>query len=156
MSTPSLLHPTSMSSPVRKRPGGTLSQTASQATQDLLKHDLVSHVSGEDFLRTHLSWTGDYECHTWTGDLQGWVDQVEDTSGNEISLYTEDAPLLRLLNAVSEKIRASLASKHAPALTFRSCHNQHVLNPFGPSLKPDIVVLREDMTALKKLTGECS
>ncbi|KAG9090908.1 hypothetical protein FRC06_000829 [Ceratobasidium sp. 370] len=122
---------------------------------DLRKRNVIADVTGKDFLATYLAGTASNQ--SWPVDLRGLVKEIKTwkTSLEEPLLYTESAPLLRLLNSISLQI---FRLQHpplgkAPALLFRTRHGNPIPHPFNRNpLSPDIVVEWGAWEVLTKLS----
>jgi hypothetical protein len=117
---------------------------------------LTAEIPMQNFQAAYLSATDRDNQSSWSKEQMVWVTQIK-TIQQEILLYTQNAPLLRLLNSISKQVLDSLDShgeKNMPALVFRSGHRVLIPNPYGKNLSPDIIVLREEAHVLEQLAGE--
>lgn len=146
----------SLSSPTKAGPNA-FNQTTSSAGAYLKNTCAANQVALEGFLNEYLS-TAPNAVPTPSGNYRSLVRRIKETkSGSEETLYTGRAPLLCLLNAMSQEVYNSLSSdQRSSALIFRTCHHRQIQNPFSISkpLKPDIVMLKETAGAFSGLTGE--
>ncbi|CAE7115360.1 unnamed protein product [Rhizoctonia solani] len=111
---------------------------------------MIRAVAGQAFRETCLSGGSPRTLNKTSRDLEwGYVKKIRAISrGQEERLYTGNAPLLRLLNAMSEQI----AGIEQEALVFRSGNNCQVKNPFTDQFRsPDIIVAWEPRDALSEI-----
>jgi hypothetical protein len=147
----------SLSTPIKNGVVQSTNQTASQAMRELANFEAISNVPGPQFGETYLSGTGGTNDQTWTVEDQKLIGEITGTpEGKELSLYTDQAPLLRLLNGLSKRVFDSLDTSNTQGLVFRSCKYKYIFHPFhGPRLSPDIVALWEPLEVLSPLAGQC-
>ncbi|CAE7061984.1 unnamed protein product [Rhizoctonia solani] len=111
---------------------------------------MIRVVAGQAFRETCLSGGSPRSLNKISRDLErSYVNKIRIIPrGQDERLYTGDAPLLRLLNAMSEQI----AGIEQEALVFRSGNNCRVKNPFtDQSRSPDIIVVWEPRDALSEI-----
>ncbi|CAE6472080.1 unnamed protein product [Rhizoctonia solani] len=135
------------SSLIRKGSHPVQARTAAQTYGDLRKQNLPQDLAGEEFLQKCLA-GGSLNPPTWSPDERKYVSQIQAVEPRqEESLYTDDAPLLHLLNSISKQAFQSINLNDAEqeALVFYSAHDCEVHNPFNKQdCKPDIVALWEN------------
>ncbi|KAF8680581.1 other FunK1 protein kinase [Rhizoctonia solani] len=131
------------------------SRTASDARKDAEDLQLVSEISGEDFISTFLSEHVAESPPEWADDQLAFVQQIKDTAEIETQLYQESAPLLRLLNSISKRVLESHSEPNTLALIFRSYDKQVIKSSYpGPDQKPDVVAVWGDPEALSRVASE--
>lgn len=126
------------SSPVRTGFHPVETRKASQTYRDLCARGLPEDMAGEEFLEKYLK--GDTLFSEWSPEEATYVSQIQSTE-EEKSLYTGDAPLLRLLNSISERRFQStkVEGTKQDALIFLSTHDGEVCNLFNKQRRqPDI------------------
>ncbi|CAE6438715.1 unnamed protein product [Rhizoctonia solani] len=129
------------STPIKKGFPPVETRRAVDACNDLRDQKLLQDV-GTAFIEAYLSNT---TSATWSVEEQVWVSQIKKVrKGKEESLYTEDAPLLCLLNSISKRIFESPGGGGGTALVFHSGDKTKIQNPLNGQVRtPDIIALRE-------------
>ncbi|CAE6406583.1 unnamed protein product [Rhizoctonia solani] len=135
----------SLDSPIKESRPLWQNRTASDARKDAVELGFFSKISGAGFINAYLSTYSTEPSPGWSSDQLNLVQRIKNWSDNEDCLYTSDAPLLRLLNSISEQVHAGRNQPNALSLFFRSYHKQIIKTQYpGPEQKPDLLALWED------------
>ncbi|KAF8749062.1 other FunK1 protein kinase [Rhizoctonia solani] len=132
----------SLDSPIKESRPLWQNRTASDARKDAVELGFFSKISGAGFINAYLSTYSTEPSPGWSSDQLNLVQRIKNWSDNEDCLYTSDAPLLRLLNSISEQVHAGRNQPNALSLFFRSYHKQIIKTQYpGPGQKPDLLAL---------------
>ncbi|KDN39564.1 hypothetical protein RSAG8_08720, partial [Rhizoctonia solani AG-8 WAC10335] len=102
------------SSPIKWSVPPTDTRSATQTAQDIDGSGIVQNIACKNFCNTYLSRS---PHKSWAEDEGNYVSQIRKVpEGQEMSLYTGYAPLLRLLNSMSKNV----ADDREKALVFRA------------------------------------
>ncbi|KEP51103.1 hypothetical protein V565_067420 [Rhizoctonia solani 123E] len=141
-----MAHPHYLSSPIKQSVPLTDVRSTTQTTQDIHRNRTVQVADGENFRHTYLL---PNSPKLWDDNEKRLVDRIQRvTKGQEKSLYTGYAPLLRLLNSMS----GNVAKEGQEVLVFRAGNKCRVKHPFADQYRyPDIIVQWERSDAFQEM-----
>ncbi|KAF8713279.1 other FunK1 protein kinase, partial [Rhizoctonia solani] len=132
-----------LSNPIKKSHPPVDARTADSVCKDIAKHVTIQDIPNQVFAEAYLSGSS-RQPKIWTSAEQRLVKRIQDTSqGQGKTLFSGYAPLLRLLNCVSEQTFQQLQHEtRRKALVFHSGDKCRVMNPFTAQDRcPDIVTI---------------
>ncbi|GAB1526744.1 hypothetical protein RhiTH_009916 [Rhizoctonia solani] len=140
------------SSPIKKGFPPMESRTLADSHRDIREHKYLSKVSNDYFVKNYLLGSLDHPTK-WSSAEKRLVNDIKHVPhGQEETLYTNRAPLLRLLNYISQQVFESLGRPNMGAVVFRAGNKCRIVNPYTKRHRsPDIIVTREPASALNNI-----
>ncbi|GAB1526373.1 hypothetical protein RhiTH_009540 [Rhizoctonia solani] len=130
------------SSPIRRGIPPLETRSAFEALRDIRDSAFLQDVDPEAFQQSYLL-RHSLSPSSWSPEEESYVNSIRNVSRKqEESLYTGHAPLLRLLNHISEQVSKNIKHTQLEALFFYSGDKTKVTNPFSSHYHaPDIIVV---------------
>ncbi|ELU36645.1 hypothetical protein AG1IA_09330 [Rhizoctonia solani AG-1 IA] len=131
------------SSPIRRGIPPLETRSAFEALRDIRDSAFLQDVDPEAFQQSYLL-RHSLSPSSWSPEEESYVNSIRNVSRKqEESLYTGHAPLLRLLNHISEQVSKNIKRTQLEALFFYSGDKTKVTNPFSSHYHaPDIIVVK--------------
>ncbi|GAB1521002.1 hypothetical protein RhiTH_004092 [Rhizoctonia solani] len=146
-----------LSNPIKKSHPPVDARTADSVCKDIAKHVTIQDIPNQVFAEAYLSGSS-RQPKIWTSAEQRLVKRIQDTpQGQGKTLFSGYAPLLRLLNCVSEQTFQQLQHEtRRKALVFHSGDKCRVMNPFTAQDRcPDIVTIWVESQVFPQIDCEC-
>ncbi|CEL61188.1 hypothetical protein RSOLAG1IB_12403 [Rhizoctonia solani AG-1 IB] len=125
------------------------SRTLADPHRNIRDHNYLSKLSNNKFLHSYLSESVSPSMEWSPAELKLVRDIKKVLPGQEDTLYTNCAPLLRLLNYISRQVFQNLGHNDMDAIVFRAGDKCRVTSPYtNQHWSPDIVVTREPASIL--------